>query len=162
MNIVKLWLILPKRKIIWTSIMLEGLPRANIFFCVCALVHNALRLPFFFFFFSFFSFSAGFWTDCFKLFSKRFIINYQGTVWPRSDSFLGHTKRSFRKKCSSSCYSRLLCHTTQDSYTWHKIATYILLVDMIMMMKWLYTYWPTINKQNSLNKPTRKRNLFKE
>ena len=43
-------------------------------FCVCPLVHNTLRSPFFFFFF--FSFTAGFWTDCLKLFSKRFIINY--------------------------------------------------------------------------------------
>ena len=43
---------------------------------------------------------------CLKLFSKRFIINYKGSVWPRSDSFLGHIKKSFRKKCRSSCYSR--------------------------------------------------------
>ena len=32
------------------------------------------------------------------------------------------------------------------------LASYILLVDMIMMMKWLCTYWPTINKQTSLKK----------
>ena len=43
-----------------------------------ALAHNALQLPFFFFFF--FSFSAGFWTDCLEFFSKRFMINYQGSV----------------------------------------------------------------------------------
>ena len=75
---------------------------------VWALVHNALQLPFFFFFF--FSFSTGFWANCLELFSKRFIINYQGSVWPRSDSFLGHTKKSFRKKCSWSCYSQCVWH----------------------------------------------------
>ena len=53
---------------------------------VRALALNALQLPFFFFFF-FFSLLTGFWTDCLKLFSKRFIINYQESVWPRSDSF---------------------------------------------------------------------------
>ena len=42
------------------------------------------------------------------------------------------------------------------------LDTYILLVDMIMMMKWLCTYWPTISKQTSLNKPTSKRKLFKK
>ena len=61
-------------------------------------------------FFVFFYFSTWFWTDFLKLFSKRFIINYQGSVWPRSDSFLGHTKKSFRKKYSSSCYWRRVCH----------------------------------------------------
>ena len=44
--------------------------------CVCALAHNALQLPFFFFF----SFSRGFWADCLEIFSKCFIINYQGSV----------------------------------------------------------------------------------
>ena len=34
-----------------------------------------------------------------------FMINYQGSVWPISDSFLGHAKKSFRKMFSSSCYS---------------------------------------------------------
>ena len=33
---------------------------------------------------------------------------------------------------------------------------------MIMMMKWLYTYSPTINNQTSLNKPIRKQKLFKK
>ena len=61
--------------------------------CVCALADNTLQLPFFFFFF--FSFSTGFLTDCLKLFSKCFIINYQESVWSRSDSFLAHNKRSF-------------------------------------------------------------------
>ena len=42
------------------------------------------------------------------------------------------------------------------------LASYILLVDMIMMMKWLCTYWPTINKRTSLNKPTSKWELFKK
>ena len=68
------------------------------------------RLDLFFFLFSFLT---GFWTDCLKLFSKRFMINYQGSVWPRSDSFLGHTKKSFCKKCSSSCYSWRVWHTTR-------------------------------------------------
>ena len=106
MNIVKLWLIQPKRKIIWTSI---------VFFCVCALVHNALRLPFFFFFFSFFSFSTGFWTDCLKRFSKHFIINYQGTVGPRSDSFLD-TLKGLSVKSVPQVVIRDSCAT------WHKIA----------------------------------------
>ena len=69
----------------------------------------ALQLPFFSFFLSLLT---GFWTDCLKVFSKHFIINYQGRVWPRSDSFLGHTKKSLRKKCSSSCYSRRAWHMT--------------------------------------------------
>ena len=53
---------------------------------VRALALNALQLLFFFFFFFFFLLT-GFWTDCLKLLSKRFIINYQESVWPRSDSF---------------------------------------------------------------------------
>ena len=77
-------------------------------YCVCALAHNALQLPFFFFFF--FSFRTGFSTDCLKLFSKGFIINYQENVWPRSDSFLGHLNKSFRKTCFWSCYSRHVWH----------------------------------------------------
>ena len=64
-------------------------------------------------FFFIFSLSTGFWTDCLKLFSKRFMINYQGSVWPRSSSFLGHTKKSFREKCSSSCYWRRVRHMTR-------------------------------------------------
>ena len=54
-----------------------------------------------------------FWTDCQKLFSKRFIISYQESVWPRFDSFLGRTKNSFSKSSSSSCYSRRVWHMTQ-------------------------------------------------
>ena len=61
-------------------------------------------------FFFFFSFSTRFSTDCLKLFNKRFMINYQGSVWRRSDSFLGHTKKSFYRKCSWSCYSRRVWH----------------------------------------------------
>ena len=76
---------------------------------IYALAHNALQFSFFFFFF----FSAGFWTDCLKLFSKRFLVNYQGNVWSRSNSFLGHTKKSFRKKCSWSCYLRRLWYMTR-------------------------------------------------
>ena len=45
-----------------------------------------------------------------KLFNQCFIISYQESVWPRSDSFLGHTKMSFRKYCSTSCYSRRVWH----------------------------------------------------
>ena len=77
-------------------------------FCLCALVHNALQLPLFFIFFS--SYSTGFWMDCLKPFGKRFLINYQENVWPKSDSLLGLTKRSFRKKCCSSCCSRRVLH----------------------------------------------------
>ena len=142
------------------------------------------------------------------------------------------TKKSFRKKCSSCCYSGRLWHMTRlinsnqhsqhpknhkkqpetgkqvsqwigeieliSKKVWGKrkekifrlrswlllhvkqyesffekhlssknviyIARYlyILLGDMIMMMKWLCTYWPTINKETSLNKPTSKRKLFKK
>ena len=48
-----------------------------------------------------------------KLFSQRFMISYQESVRPRSDSFLGHTKMSFHKYCSTSCYSRCVWHMTQ-------------------------------------------------
>ena len=44
-----------------------------------------------------------------KLFSER----YLESVWPRSDSFLGHTKMYFRKYYSTSCYSRRVWHMTQ-------------------------------------------------
>ena len=47
-----------------------------------------------------------------KPFSQRFIISYQENVWPRSDSFLGHTKMFSRKYCSTSCYSRRVWHKT--------------------------------------------------
>ena len=83
-------------------------------FCIYALAYNALQLPFFFFFF--FSFSTGFWTDCLKLFSKRFMINYQGRVWPRSDSFLGHTKKFFLK----SVPEVVICDACG---TWHGVNT---------------------------------------
>ena len=73
--------------------------------------HNALQFSFFFFFF--FSSLTGFWRDCLKLFSKSFIINFQGSVWPSSDSFLGHTKKPFCNKCSSSSYSRRVWHMTR-------------------------------------------------
>ena len=42
------------------------------------------------------------------------------------------------------------------------LGNYILLVDIIIMMKWLCTYWPTINKQTDLNKPSIKQKLFKK
>ena len=38
-------------------------------------------------------------------FSQRFIINYQESVRPRSDSLLGYTKRSFYQNCFLRCYS---------------------------------------------------------
>ena len=41
-----------------------------------------------------------------KLFREGFMISYQETVWSRSDSFLGHTKYSFHKYYSRSCYGR--------------------------------------------------------
>ena len=47
-----------------------------------------------------------------KLFSQRFMISYQKSVWPRSDSFLGQTKMPFRKYCSTSCYWRRVWHMT--------------------------------------------------
>ena len=40
------------------------------------------------------------------------------------------------------------------------IDTYILLA--MVMMKWLCTYWPTIKKQTSLDKPRSKRKLFEK
>ena len=64
----------------------------------------------------FFSFSPSrhfFRTDCQKLFSQRFMISYQESVWPRSDSFLGHAKKSFRKNCSSTFYSWRVWHITR-------------------------------------------------
>ena len=48
-----------------------------------------------------------------KGFSERFTISYQENVLPRSDSFLGHNKKFFRKNCCSSCYSRRMWHMTQ-------------------------------------------------
>ena len=67
----------------------------------------------FLFFFSFFPSRHFFWMDCQKLFSKRFIISYQESVWPRSDSFLGHTEKYFLKNCSLSCPSWRVWHMTQ-------------------------------------------------
>ena len=64
-------------------------------------------------FFPFFHSLCFFCTDCQKLFSKRFIISYQESAWPKFDSFLGHTRNSFRKICSSSCNSRRVWHMTQ-------------------------------------------------
>ena len=61
-------------------------------------------------FFSFFSSRHFLWTDWQKLFSECIIISYGESVWPRSDSFLGHTKKSFRKKCPSGCYLRRVWH----------------------------------------------------
>ena len=82
-----------------------------------------LRLCFataFLLFFFFFSFPSLFLDRLPKLFSQRF-ISYQESVCPRSDSFLGHNKKSFLKNCSSSCHSwrvwhmALLMHGNQHS-----------------------------------------------
>ena len=45
-----------------------------------------------------------------KLFRQRFNFSYQEKVWPRSDSFIGHTKTYFRKNCSCSCHSQRVWH----------------------------------------------------
>ena len=67
-------------------------------------------------FFSFFPSCHFFWTDCWKLFSQYFKISYQGNVWPRSGSFLGHIKKYFRKNC---CQVAI-----RDSCgTWHGLCT---------------------------------------
>ena len=63
--------------------------------------------------FFFFSFYSLFWMDCQKLSNKRFLIFYKENAWPRSDSILGHTKKSFRRICSWSFYSRHVWHTIQ-------------------------------------------------
>ena len=41
------------------------------------------------------------------------MISYQESMWTRSDSFLGHTKISFCKYCSLSCYLWCVWHMTQ-------------------------------------------------
>ena len=69
--------------------------------------------------FSVFSFSPSrhfFWTDCQNLFSQRFIISYQESVWPRSDSFLGHTKKSLYK-----IVPQVVTHDACG--TWHGLCT---------------------------------------
>ena len=79
-------------------------------FCVCVQskkICNCLSS-----FFSFFSSRHFLWTDWQKFFSECIIISYGESVWPRSDSFLGHTKKSFPKNCSSNCYSRRVWHMT--------------------------------------------------
>ena len=64
-------------------------------------------------FFSFFPSRHFFWMDCQKLFREGFNFSYQENVWPRFDSFLGHTQKYFRKNCSLSCYSWRVWHMTQ-------------------------------------------------
>ena len=62
------------------------------------------------------------------------------------------------KKYKSCCWRALVIRKCN-------IARYLdsgVLVDMIMMMKRLCTYWPTINKQTSLNKPTSEQKLLKK
>ena len=62
-----------------------------------------------------FSFSPS-WQDfgqtALSFLEKRFMINYQESMWPRSDWFLGHTKKSFHKRCSWSCHLRCVWHMT--------------------------------------------------
>ena len=53
--------------------------------------------------------------DCQKIFSQRFKSSYQESVWPRSGSFLGHTKKYFLKYCFLSCYS---WHVPQMTCRW--------------------------------------------
>ena len=61
-------------------------------------------------FFTFFPPCHFFWTDCHKPFSECFKFTYQENVWPRSESFLGQTKRYFCTHCSWSCYLRRAWH----------------------------------------------------
>ena len=82
------------------------------YFCICALAHNALQLPFFFFF----SFSTGFWMNCLKLFKKCCMINYQGSMWPRSNSLSGHTKSFSVKSVPQVVIHDACC-------TWHGLNT---------------------------------------
>ena len=67
-------------------------------------------------FFSFFPSCNFFWTGCRKLFSQCFKISYQGNVWPRSGSFLGHIKKYFRKNC----FQVAICDSCG---TWHGLCT---------------------------------------
>ena len=64
-----------------------------------------------FFFLSFFFFLR-LWLTAKNLFSECFMIRYQESMWPRSDSFLGHTKMPFRKFCSTSCYLQRVPYDT--------------------------------------------------
>ena len=79
------------------------------------LKQKTLQLPFYLFF-SFFPSRHFFWADCEKFFSQRFMMTCQETVRPRSHSFLGHSKKSFRKSCSSSCYSWRVWHMPRLMY----------------------------------------------
>ena len=65
---------------------------------------------------SFFPSSPFFWTSCQKLFSQRFNISYQESVWPRSDSFLGHTK-IISVKIVPEVVTRDACGTWHGLYT---------------------------------------------
>ena len=66
---------------------------------------NALQLLFFLSLFS-----ALFLDGLPKFFSERCKISYLGSVWRRSDSFLGHTKKYLRKSSSRNCYSWRVWH----------------------------------------------------
>ena len=81
-----------------------------VFFLSLRLTQKALQL------FFFFPSRHFFWMYCQKLFSQRFIISHQESVWPRSDSFLRLTKNSFHKNCSSSCFSWRVWHMTRFMY----------------------------------------------
>ena len=57
-----------------------------------AFAFNAKSFGIAFLVFFFFPSRHFFQTDCQKLFRQRFMISYQESVGPRSDSFLGHSK----------------------------------------------------------------------
>ena len=56
--------------------------------------------------------------DCLKLFSKCFMINYQESMWPRSDWFLGNTKKSFVKKVPEVS----ICHGCGTWHVWYTVT----------------------------------------
>ena len=65
----------------------------------------------------------------------------------------------YEKQYKSCCWRTFVIRKCK---IYSEISTYILLVDKIMMMKWLCTHWPTINKETSLTRPTSTRKLFKK
>ena len=69
-------------------------------YCVCALAHNALELPFFYFFIFFFSFSTGFWPD-WQFFFAYVLLVVAFTEW--EPAFTGHINKYL---CGDSVY----CH----------------------------------------------------
>ena len=57
-----------------------------------------------------------FWTDCWKFFRGGFKTSYWGSLWPRSDLFLGHTK-NISVNIFLKVYIRDMCGT------WHGLFT---------------------------------------